>query len=443
MNIDFIALGALGVAILLIGVLLFLKKKNVDFGIRTIVALVFGLVIGIAFEGHTKYVQPIGSLYTNSISAFVVPLLFFSVISSVSNLESLKRLKTIGAKSIGLLTSTTFIASTITIIIALALGVGKGASITLPVDYEARQVPEFTQVIVDLFPKNFFAQAASNTVVPVIIFSLFIGIAVVALSTNEPKSVKPFKDFIDSATKVINTVISYIIEYTPYAVMALVANAVSKNGPSKLLPLLSVLVVAYLVCAIQTFGVNSLLIGTIARLNPLRFFQHVWPAMVIAFTTQSSIGTIPANQKCLKKAGVSDNISSFAVPLGANIGMPGCAGIWPTILAVFAIQGLNIEYSIGQYLLLILITTVVSLGTAGVPGTATITATAVFAAAGLPIEIIIILTPISSIVDMARTATNVTTAATAALIVAKSENELDLEKYNSRAGKNTLIVDER
>ena len=431
MNIDYLALGALALAILFIAGLIFLNKKNIDFGVRTIVALFLGLIIGIVFQGHTQYIQPIGSLYANAISAFVVPLLFFSVISSVSSLESLKSLKTIGAKSIVLLTSTTFIASILTIIISLALGVGKGAAVSLPTEYEARQVPEFTQVIIDLFPKNFFAQASTNTVVPVIIFSLFIGVAVVALSTKEPDNVKSFKDFTNSATKVMNTAVSFIIEFTPYAVMALIANAVSKNGPEKLLPLLSVLVVSYLLCAIQTFGVNSILIGTIARLNPLKFFKHVWPAMIIAFTTQSSIGTIPANQKSLKKAGVSDSITSFAVPIGANIGMPGCAGIWPTILAIYAINSLNIEYSLGQYILLILITTLVSLGTAGVPGTATITATAVFVAAGLPIEIIVILTPISSIVDMARTATNVTTAATSALIVAKSEGELDLEMYNS------------
>ncbi|MDF2590259.1 MAG: sodium:dicarboxylate symporter, partial [Anaerocolumna sp.] len=240
----------------------------------------------------------------------------------------------------------------------------------------------------------------------------------------------------------INTVVSYIIEFTPYAVLALVANAVSNNGPDKLLPLISVLIIAYILCAIQTFGVNTVLIGLIAKLNPLKFFKHIWPAQVIAFTTQSSVGTIPATQKCLKNAGVSDSVSSFVVPLGANIGMPGCAGIWPTIAAVFAIHGLGIDYSVGQYILLILITTLVSIGTVGVPGTATITATAVFAAAGLPIEIIVILTPISSIVDMARTATNVSAAATSALIVAKTENELDLEKYNNTNKDNKELVTE-
>lgn len=431
MNIDFLALGALGAAIIFIGALVFLRKKNIDFGLRTMIALIFGLGLGIVFAGHTSYVQLIGAVYANIISAFVVPLLFFSVISSVSQLENIHQLKKIGVKSIGLLTSTTLIASTITIIVSLAIGVGKNALITLPTDYQAKEVPAITQVITDLFPKNFFAQASTNTIVPVILFSLLIGIAVVSLSTKDPEGVKPFKVFVDSASKVINTVITFIIEFTPYAVLALVANAVSKNGADKLLPLLPVLVIAYLLCFIQTFGVNSILISVVAKLNPIHFFKHIWPAQVVAFTTQSSVGTIPVTEKCLRNAGVSDSISTFVVPLGANVGMPGCAGIWPTLLAVFAIHGLNIEYSIGQYVILILIATLISIGTVGVPGTATITATAVFAAAGLPIEIIVLLTPISSIVDMARTATNISAAATSALIVAKSENEIDLEKYNN------------
>ncbi|HCL01296.1 MAG TPA: dicarboxylate/amino acid:cation symporter, partial [Lachnoclostridium phytofermentans] len=163
MNIDFLALGALGAAIVLIGALVFLRKKNVDFGLRTIIALIFGLGLGIVFAGHTNYVQLIGAVYANVISAFVVPLLFFSVISSISQLENIHKLKKIGVKSIGLLTSTTFIASTITIIVSLALGVGKNALITLPTDYQAKEVPAITQVIVDLFPKNFFAQAKINT----------------------------------------------------------------------------------------------------------------------------------------------------------------------------------------------------------------------------------------------------------------------------------------
>ena len=166
-----------------------------------------------------------------------------------------------------------------------------------------------------------------------------------------------------------------------------------------------------------------------AKLNPVKFFRGIWPAQTVAFTSQSSVGTIPVTVRQLKKIGVSEKIASFVAAFGANVGMPGCAGVWPTILAVFAIHALNVPYTITQYVFLVLLTVIVSVGTVGVPGTATITATAVFAAAGLPIEIIVILTPISSIVDMARTATNVTGAAAAAVLVAKSEGELDLASY--------------
>ncbi len=431
MNLDITLFAALGFAILLIGILVYLAKRGVDFGIRTILALGLGIVLGIVFRGKLDYVQPIGKIYVSLISAFVIPLLFFSVISSVSQLKNIQKLKTIGAKSVAWLTGNTLIASILTVIMALFLKVGKGANVSLPTDYTPKEVPAITQVIIDLFPKNIFAQAANNAIVPLILFSLIIGVAVVSLSSENAKEIKPFKDFIDAGAKVIYKVIGYIIELTPYAVLTLVANAVSNNGPEKLLPLLSVLVVAYLACFIQSFIVSGALIAGVAKLNPITFFKHIWSAQTVAFTSQSSVGTIPVTVKTLKNAGVSESIASFVAPLGANVGMPGCAGIWPTLLAVFAINSLNIEYSVTQYIFLILIATLVSIGTVGVPGTSTITTTAIFAAVGLPIEIIVLVTPISSIVDMARTATNVTAAATSSLLVAVSENEFDIEKYNS------------
>ena len=211
----------------------------------------------------------------------------------------------------------------------------------------------------------------------------------------------------------------------------MIARAVSKSTIDDIIPLLSILGLAYLLSIIQIFGVESILLKVIGKLDPINFFKGIWPAGVVAFTSQSSIGTIPVTiRQLVNKIGVNEDIASFTASLGANLGMPGCAGIWPTLLAVFAINVLNIDYTIGQYLFLVVLAVVVSIGTVGVPGTATITATAVFAAAGLPIEIIVLLAPISSIVDMARTATNVIGAATAATLVAKSEKELNMDIYN-------------
>jgi Na+/H+-dicarboxylate symporter len=432
LNIDVTSYLALLAALVLIGILALMAKKEIDFGIRTITALGLGIGLGILFRGKLDLVQPIGKIYVSLISAFVLPLLFFGVVSSISQLDNIQRLKTIGAKSVAWLTANTAIASGLTVVTALMLFVGKGAEVSLPTDYVPKEVPSFTQVIIDLFPKNIIAQASNNVIVPVILFSVIIGIALVSLSSENEKDAKPFKNFIDSGSKIIYKVISYIIELTPYAVVALVASAVSSNGPDKLLPLLSVLLIAYALCFVQTFIVSGVLIAFVAKLNPIKFFKHIWPAQVVAFTSQSSIGTIPVTVKSLKNSGVSESVASFVAPLGANMGMPGCAGIWPTLLAVFAINALGIEYSVSQYVILIALTTVVSIGTVGVPGTSTITTTAVFAAAGLPIEIIVLMTPISSIVDMARTATNVTAAATSSLLVAKSENEFDIDKYNGK-----------
>ena len=159
-----------------------------------------------------------------------------------------------------------------------------------------------------------------------------------------------------------------------------------------------------------------------------------WPAGMVAFTSESSIGTIPVTVRQLRSAGVPEDTAAFVAGLGANLGMPGCAGMWPTLLAVFAINAQGLDYTPWQYLMIVVLTLLVSIGTVGVPGTATITATSLFAAAGLPIPFIAIAQPISQIVDMGRTALNVAGAANTAVIVAASERQLDLDAYSGLAG---------
>ena len=225
-------------------------------------------------------------------------------------------------------------------------------------------------------------------------------------------------------------VVEFVVDLTPFAVLSLIANAVSTYGAKELIPLLGVLVLAWVLCAIQMFLIDGALI---------RFFRGFWPAQVVAFTSQSSVGTIPVSVKQLvSRLGVNEDIASFVAALGANLGMPACAGIWPTLLAVLAINIFDIPYSIGQYAFLIVLTLIVSIGTVGVPGTSTVTTTALFTAAGLPVEIIVLLVPISSVVDMMRTAANVTGAATAAVLVAKSEQLLDREVYDQKKSEDGL-----
>jgi Na+/H+-dicarboxylate symporter len=336
-------------------------------------------------------------------------------------------------KTILFLLLNTLIASVITVIASVITNIGNGFVYELATDYEATEVPTFVDTIVSLFPQNLASHWTNGEIVPIVLFVILVGLSFNALAADKPEQVAPFKSFIDAGNLVMGKVVSTVISFTPYAVLSLIARAVSRNALSDLLPLFSVLILAYVLCAIQLFLVEGVLLKVVGHLNPIKFFQGIWPAAVVAFTSQSSVGTIPVTVNQLtKKLGVNEDIASFVASLGANLGMPGCAGIWPSLLAIFAIHILGIEYTLPQYIFLIALTLIVSAGTVGVPGTATITATAVFTAAGLPVEVIVLVAPISSIVDMARTATNVVGAATAAtLVAATEEGQLDLEAYNS------------
>lgn len=430
MDIQVLKIGALALTLLFFAILYFLgKKKNVDFGVLTILATGFGIIVGLVFKENFEYVAVFGTIFTNIISAMVVPLLLFSIISSITNLGESVHLKKIGLKSVFFLLLNNLTASVITLIAAVALQVGRGFPYQTVTDYKAAEVPTFIDTIVSLFPQNLITQWGEGKVVPIVIFAILIAAAYNQFGKDK-EDVKPFKTFIDAGNKVLGQAIGWIMDFTPYAVLSLIARAVGRTEIADLLPLMGVMVLAYLLCAIQLFGVESLLIRFVGKLNPFIFLKKIAPAGIVAFTSQSSVGTIPVTVRQLEKElGVDGDIASFTAGLGANLGMPGCAGMWPVLLAVFSVNVLGLDYSLTQYAFLILLSLVVSVGTVGVPGTATISATAVFSAAGLPIELIVLLAPISSIVDMARTATNVVGAATASVLVAKTEGHLNEDIY--------------
>lgn len=430
MDINSYEIGALALTLVFFGVLVYLgKKKKVDFGILTLLATGFGIIEGAVFRENYKYVAVFGTIYTHVLSALVIPLLLFSIISSITNLGDSAHLKKIGFKSIFFLLLNTLTASVITLIAAVALKAGAGFKYETVTDYTAREVPTFIDTVISLFPQNIVTQWGNGEVVPIVVFAIIAAVSYNLISKDND-DVRPFKMFIDATNKVMGQAVGWVMDFTPFAVLSLIARAVGKANATDLLPLISILLLAYALCAIQLFGVESILLKTIGKLDPIHFFKGIAPAGVVAFTSQSSVGTIPVTVRQLEnKLGVNGDVASFTAGLGANLGMPGCAGIWPVLAAVFSINVLRMDYSIGQYLFLIVLALVVSIGTVGVPGTATITATALFSAAGLPIELIVLLTPVSSIIDMARTATNVVGAATSAVLVAKTEGMLDEDIY--------------
>ncbi|TDT56519.1 dicarboxylate/amino acid:cation symporter [Fonticella tunisiensis] len=423
---------SLVVSIILLAFLYFLKRKKVKFSYRVLIAMILGIAVGAAFKEKALVIEPVGKAFVGLIKMIVIPLVVSSIISSITSLEGADKLKSIGIKTIGLLLFTTAIATVVGIIIGKIMDLGAGVQFVKDASFKAREIPTLSKVLLDLIPSNPVNSMAQGQIVPVIIFSLFIAVAITIEGSRKPETVKPVKDFFDSFSKIMFRVTKTVIKLTPYGVFGLMTAMAAKNGLSTLLPLGKFIIAIYIACIIQIAVIHSGLVAFVAKVNPLRFFKKIYPAQVVAFTTQSSYGTLPVTIKTLtERVKISEEVANFAAPMGATIGMNACGGIYPAMVAIFVARIFGIELTISHYLMLILTTTIGSFGIAGVPGTASIAATVTLASLGLPVEGLAMLMGIDAIIDMMRTATNVTGAQVVALLVADSEGEFDREAFNS------------
>jgi Na+/H+-dicarboxylate symporter len=397
--------------------------------------MVVGIGVGLLYSGHIDWIRPIGTIYISILTAIVAPLIIISILSSVTSLGSTKLLKGIGLRSVLWLLVTT----ALSIILALALGLafnlgsgGQGLAEGISGQlYEDRIVP-ISQVITGLFPSNVVNDIGSGKIIPIILFSLLIAVSYVLVANEKKEKVVIFKRFIEALREIIFKAVAFIIELTPYAVLALVTESAGSKFTGKIMWSLGfMLIISFVAFAIDVWLLGGVLIRVFADLNPIKFFKKIIPAQIVAFSTQASVGTLPVTTRVLQEdVGVSTRVTNFTAPLGTTMGMPGCAGIWPIFTAIYGINVLGIEYGIKDYIILGLVCLLVSLGTAGVPGTATITTTTVLVAVGLPIEILLITMPIAAIADTGRTATNVSAAMIAAAIVGRQEKEIDDAIFN-------------
>lgn len=419
------------VGILSFGIIYFLQKSHKSFSLLTIISLMIGIILGFVFKGQTEYLSILGTIYVKVISMMVIPLLMVSLIRSISMMESLKALKSIGLKSFFWLLFQTLLAGMVALVLALVTGVGKGSKLMAAADYTQKEVPGFGQVITDLFSNNLFQSMAEGKVVPVVFFAIMVGIAVVAVD-SAGRNVTVFKEWIESLYIIIYQIVKVIIKLLPYAIIPLIADTIAMSDRSVLMPLVLVIVLTFVACFIHTFITGGILLALVAKINPLSYFKKIMPAQIMAFSSRSSSGTLPLYIECLTdRVGVSTTIANFVGSLGTSVGMAGCAGVWPVLLGVFAINATTGSVSISQGLLLVLLTPLVSLGTAGVPGGGILIATAMFLTMGLPVEFVGIFAGIDAFVDMARTMTNVSSSMTAATLVAQSEKQINPSILNS------------
>lgn len=398
------------------------KKKTNKFSYATLTGLGIGLILGSIFKKDILFMEVIGKGYISLIKMIVVPLVMVSIITSIVRLKNLDTLKTIGIKTLVILLGTTGIASLIGIIVAKLFNLGQGIQFVGAEDFTAREIPTFSKVILDFLPSNPVASIVNNQIIPIVIFSLFIAVALVIEDNNNPEKIKPFKDVILSAYELVLGITRIILKFIPYGVFALITTAAAENGIDTIKSLIFVVLAVYIACILQIVLVHSSLVAFVARKNPLKFFKDIAPAQVVAFTSQSSYGTLPVTIKSLtENAKVSETVASFVAPLGSTIGMNACGGLYPAIVAIFVANMFNMDLTMYHYFLIVMTTIISSIGIAGVPGSATMSTTVVLSTLGLPVEGMAMVIAVDAIIDMMRTLTNVTGASVAALVVDETE----------------------
>ena len=400
--------------------------KRIPFWQKVLAGFILGTLVGIALGNSAVVLKPLGDLFISAIKMLVAPLVFCAIVVSITSLGSQTNLTRLSMKTLGLFMFTGTIAS----FIGLAIGslIDMGGSLELATsEVRERDIPGFAQVLLNMIPVNPFASLAEGKVLQIIVFAALVGIAINAVG----EKAVPLKKVMEASSEVMFQLTRMVLKLTPIGVFGLMAWVVGEYGLSTLLPLGKFIIAIYIAALIHIIFVYGGLVRFAAGLSPLKFFRKAMPAQLVAFSTASSFGTLPASTRCTESMGVSKRYSAFVLPLGATMNMDGCGGIYPAIAAIFIAQIYGIPLDMTDYMLIAVTATVASVGTAGVPGSAMVMLTVTLGVIGLPLEGIAFIAAVDRIIDMIRTATNVTGDMMTAVVIGKSEGQLDIAKFNA------------
>ncbi|MDO6427848.1 dicarboxylate/amino acid:cation symporter [Thalassotalea sp. 1_MG-2023] len=379
-----------------------------------------------------------GQIFIASLKMLVVPLVFVSLICGTCSLQDTTKLGRIGGKAISLYMVTTAIAISFAMFMAFVVAPGEGVNMTTNTTFEAKEAPSLAQVFIQMFPTNPFAAFAQGNMLQVIIFALLFGIAIALSGETGSRVAKMFEDL----NVVIMRLVTILMNLAPYGVFCLLAKLFATMDFSVFLNIFAYFMVVFVVLILHGTVTYSVLLKVLTGLNPLTFLKKMRDAMLFAFSTSSSNATIPVTMEtATKKIGANNAISSFTVPLGATINMDGTA-IMQGVATVFIAQVFNVELTIADFLMVILTATLASIGTAGVPGVGLIMLAMVLEQVGLPVEGIALIIGVDRLLDMTRTAVNVTGDCMVTTVVAKSEGQLDQSVFeNENAGRKIEEID--
>ncbi|MDA8854295.1 dicarboxylate/amino acid:cation symporter [Gammaproteobacteria bacterium] len=373
------------------------------------------------------YVFNLGSsIFVNLLKLLIVPLVFFSLVSGISSLTNMTSLGNITLKTVSLYLSTTAIAVTLSLIIGSIFKPGSGYSSNISPPDKLPQGQGIYETILDIFPSNIIEAMANNQMLAVVFFSILFGLAL--NKTNHLTN--NFSESFEKLNTVFMQLVIMIISFAPIGVFCLIGKFVIADGLDIFQEAFKYVTLLILVLFIHAFVTYSLILKIFTNLSLLTFFKKMREVAIFAFSTSSSAATIPVTLKTVQdNLGVNKNVASFVIPVGATINMDGTA-IMQGMATIFIAQMSGIDLTLIQYVQVVILAVVTSIGTAAVPSAGTITLVIILQQFGLPLEAIGIILAVDRILDMLRTSVNVTGDAAVACIVANSEGLLDKNIYN-------------
>lgn len=408
------------------------QKKKLSLAVQIFIGLGLGILAGLIFlavgraDLAVTFVKPLGTIFLNLIKFIVVPIVLTSIISGVISMKDIRKVGSIGWKTVVFYIITTACAVVIGLVLA---NLFKGMYQTLQtsgLEYVVDNKTSFMDTLVGIFPSNIIQPLADATMLQVIVIALFFGFGIILAGDKG----KPLADVIESTYEVSMIIMNLILKLSPIGVFCLVTPVVAENGAEILGSLAMVLLTAYICYAIHAVVVYSLTVKALAGLSPLAFFKGMAPAMVMAFSSASSVGTLPLNLECSQKLGAKKDVASFVLPLGATINMDGTA-IYQGVCAVFIATCYGIDLTLAQMITIVLTATLASIGTAGVPGAGMVMLAMVLQSVGLPVEGIALVAGVDRIFDMGRTVVNITGDAACSICVSKMEERKELKKQRA------------
>lgn len=400
--------------------------------VQIFIAMALSILVGILLQDHEQiaqtFISPLGQIFLNLIKMIVVPVVFCSMICGILSLGDIRKVGSIGGKTFLYYMVTTVFAITIGLGLAAWMNVGAGFNLDLSADLAAYQAPEnsVSETLINIFPSNILQALVSANMLQIIVIALFFGFG--ALMVGEKG--QPFISLTESLNEISLKIMDVIIRLSPIGVFGMLTPVIAVNGPEVLLPLLKFILVAYVAFALHAVVTYSATVKVLGKMSPKTFFKGILPAMLFAYSSNSSVATLPITKQCCESLGTKKSITSFVLPLGATINMDGTA-IYEGVACIFVAQIFGIDLSVSQLITIILMATIASIGTAGVPGGGVIMLAMIFEAAGLPLEGITLIFGVDRILDMGRTLVNVTGDASCAVVISELEKEAESAEENT------------